>query len=359
MELLMSRMIGKLLGYPGLILLWPLIIGVVVLISIVLIGSWAIVFAPVAVIPVFLLVLWLPTFIVYNAAALVVYLIVRLGVWLLSIGWMGTQWIAGAIAVGLTVVAGYLLPNTWNSAAGLQLPIAQHRPPALAIPNGGTIAFIDQGHPETAYCDGLCLSLLIQERVKFVDVASTLREPRPLEALTGKRYSLTPQTRNCLKGMPDYTFKVDKDNRLGELIEPPVFPSEYNACLNNRDIVVKPEQQTTLVEWVGENESSRKPKAGFSGPVSVIRAVIPQGLTKPPIIREARYQSGYRYDTPLHLQPFDGWRFSPTIATTYFKEPGFLDANTPRFWSFLIGSEELGRKTALWLDGVVEQSDPN
>jgi hypothetical protein len=299
-----------------------------------------------------------PTILLYSSTALVSYLAIRQILWLLPIMKNVVQWIAGASAVGLVLAVGFHLPNSWNLAAGLVRPIPQDRPPAIAVPSGGTIALIvDNASPA---CGALCLTLLIQEKVQFVEVAAPNHEPSRLEALPGMRYSLKPETRTCLKGMRDYTFLVENADRLQQFLESDSFPIEYYTCLKQSDVLVRPEQQTTLVERIGGSEEPGDQTVGFLNRISLIRTVVPQGEGQPPKIREARYRSGYRYLEPLYFSSFQGnagmgGYFSPTIAISHFQEPGFLDWSEPRFWQSLIGSEELGRKTAAWLDGVVDK----
>ena len=353
----MLKRINAWLGFPGMVLNGLLIFG--------LIGTFgAILVAPLSMIPLIELVALLydpfPTILLYSSGALVTYLVIRQILWLMPIMKSVMQWIAGAFAVGLVVTVGFHVPSSWNQAAGLVSPVPQDRPPAIAVPSGGTIALIvDDAGPE---CGSLCLTLLIQEKVQFVEVAATQREPTRLEALPGIRYSLKPQTSTCLKGMRDYVFSGEDADRFQYFLKSDFFPIEYYSCLEQIDVIVRPERQVTLVEWIGGSEESGDQKVGFLNRISLIRTVVPQGEGQPPKIQEARYRSGYRYLEPLYFSSFQGnagmgGYFSPTIAISHFQEPGFLDWSEPRFWQLLTGSEELGRKTATWLDGVVDRGN--
>lgn len=357
-EPLMLKCIRKWLGLPGLVLMGALIFGLVGLLGTILVS-------PMATIPFFDLFALLfdpfPTVVLYSAAALLAYLGIRGILWPLPINRSVSQWMAAASAVGLIIAVGYLLPSSWNFAAGLVPPVLQSQPEAVSIPNGGAIALIDHGEAQYVRCDAICLSLLIQERVKFVEVASILRQPSLFEALPGKRYMLNALTRNCLKGKRDYAFTENEADRHEQFQGS--LPIEYDTCLDSRDVIVKPELQTTIVEWVEGDKGEDNPKPGFSGPVSIIRTIVPQS-GRQPVVHEAQYRAGYRYVTPLYLGSYagnaaSGSYFSPTISISYFREPGFPDTLEPRFWKFLTGSEELGRKTASWLDGVVERRSPD
>jgi hypothetical protein len=330
----MLKKIELWLGHPGMVLAWLLIIG--------LIGTvGAILVAPFAAIPLVRVVTLpfdpFPTVVVYSAAALAAYLVIKQMLRFLPIKASVTQWTAGISAATLVVSVGYHLPNSWNVGAGLDQRNSQDRPLAIAIPNGGTLALIDHGNPKYISSDNVCFTLLLQETVKFVEVASTLREPSPLQGLPGKRYSLKPQTRTCLKGMRDYAFSKGDKERHQEFLESAGLPIEYHSCLNEEEITLRPEQQTTIVQWLNEQGDVEGQKVGFSRPVRLFRTIVPQGDGRSPAIQEARYRSGYRYVSPLYFSSYQGNAgmgtfFSPSIATSHFVEPGSPDSSEPLFW---------------------------
>ena len=347
------------LGQPGRLLALVLAFSLVGLIG-------TIVFAGAAAIPIIGLVALpftpFPTAVLYLVATLMAYLAFREFLWRLPLSRTSAGWISAALATGSIVSTAICLPSTWNNSAGLTRPKPQSRPTAVAIPDGGTIALIDKGDPRYVGCNALCLSLLVQGRVKLVQMVSTLQEPSSLKALPGKSYSLNANSRDCLTGKPDYAFAQAEKDRQQEFITHNYLPVDYDGCLDKRDVMVTPSQQTTLVEWLGIDgeKGDGTEGVGFTGPIGLLRTIVPQGDGLPPVIREARYRSGYRYVTPLFLNPFagnagSGSYFAPSIATSYFEEPGFPDALESRFWKMLAGSEDLGITTAHWLDGIVDR----
>ena len=357
-EAVIRKKVANWLGLPGLVIMGMLVFGIGGLIGAILTSS-------IAAIPIVGLLALLfepfPTVVLYSAAALLAYVWVRTILAFLPIGQRLLQWLAAISAVVLITALGYFLPESWNASAGLVPPVPQSQPQAVDIPNGGAIAFIDHGEAQYVRCDAICLSLLMQGRVKFVEVAATLRQPSLFEALPGKRFMINAKTRDCLKGKRDYAFTENEVDRHEEFLGG--LPIEYDTCLDSENVTVRPELQTTIVEWIEVGNGENDPKPGFSGVVSIIRTIIPQRGRKPQV-HEARYRAGYRYIRPLYISSYagnaaSGSYFSPAVAISYFTEPGFPDTLEPRFWRFLKGSDEVGAKTASWLDGVVERHSPD
>ena len=141
------------------------------------------------------------------------------------------------------------------------------------------------------------------------------------------------------------------------------LPAEYGRCLDSQAVSVDPARQVTLTEWVGQDSPDDAHRLGYSGPVSVVRTVVPvAGRT--PLIQQARYRAGWRYDMPLAIWPYAGNAgfgsyFSPSIAISYFRERGFPEPFSPRYWRLLEGSEAMGHDTAAWLDTVVKRQAPS
>lgn len=352
----MLKRIEILVGQPGMVLVMGLICGLVGSLGTVLVS-------PMAAIPFLGLFAILfdsfPTVVCYCVAALFAYMGIKSLLGLLPLNRSLGQWFALASAVGLVVAVAYRLPNSWNAAAGLVPPVPQARPEAVAIPEDGVIALIEYGEAEYVRCDSPCLALLSAGKLKAVEVVATLQEPAPLAKLPGKRFTLSGRTEKCLSGQRDYTFETKDEARHNEFIRLGGLPIEYDTCLNSQDVIVDPTQQATLTEWRSSDKGADSSNPGYSGGVGVIRSVLPKN-GRDPVIREARYRSGYRYVSPLYLTSFDGNAgsgsyFSPRIALSFFQEPNFPDTLAPPFWSLLANGENLGRKTAMWLDGVVDR----
>jgi hypothetical protein len=159
--------------------------------------------------------------------------------------------------------------------------------------------------------------------------------------------------------MRDYTARGSSvKERHEDFVRLGLAPIEYDTCLDKNEISVDPSLQMTLVEWIGDSPPEQMNKPGFSGAVAVIRTVVPVN-GQAPQIRQARYREGWKYDEPLFIMPYagnagSGSYFSPSISISYFREPGFPDAFSPRFWRLLQDSEQLGQRTAALLDTLVK-----
>lgn len=345
-------------GWPGVLLIAALVIGLSGSVATILIG------APCASIPFFdlfaLLLAPFPSLACYGVAACLVFIVLRSILGLLIQRPLLAQWTAGAVAILATASAGIGLPKFYNFEAGIRAPSAQQTPAAISLARGGEVALIGNGQAPYVRCGSICLSLLVQGQADAVLAADTTDEPQSLATLPGKRFTLTTQTRACLVGKRDYTVGGwTSDARHENFIQIGAVPIEYDRCLDVQNTVVDPARQPTFVEWTGDLQT-QTPKVGYFGPVNLVRTVMPSsgGL---PIVHEARYRSGWMYDDPLFIWPYggnagSGSYFEPLISISYFREPGFPDVLSPRFWRLIQGSESMGQKTAIWLDGVVARS---
>ena len=227
-------------------------------------------------------------------------------------------------------------------------------PAAVAVPQNGALALIEDGEAEYERCGSLCWSLLIQRRVPTVIVAATPRAPALLARLPAWSFALLPDTEACLKDKRDYAFASETEARRSEFIRLGSVPIEYDLCLAKHAITLNTAAQTTLVDW--RKNERRDAEIGFFD-VGILRTSVPLGDGKVSV-HQARYRAGRRWATPLFLSPYSGnaaigARFAPTVATEYFAEKGFPDSLDARFWRLLQGSEHLGRRTAAWFDRVV------
>jgi len=353
-------MLQKLFGWMG----WPGAM-LVVLVAIGLLGSAGTVFigAPFAAIPIFdlfaLLLAPFPTLVCYAGVALLAFLVLRPTLALLVRKCLVVQWTAWILAVVATAIVGIAIPRSWNAAAGLKVTAIQNRPPAISLPRGGAIALVEWGSPDNVRCQVLCLSLLLQGQAREVDVVATEHEPPPLAVLPGKRFTLKPNTRNCLEGMRDYTrLPMSKSpERHNDFISRDFVPVEYGECLESLQVPIDTAQQVTLVDWRRPDLSEDAHRPGFFGATSLMRTVTP-AAGRPSVVHEARYRAGWRYDVPLFISPYDGnagsgTYFSPSISISYFREQGFPDVLSRRHWHLLENSESIGKATAAWLDMVV------
>ena len=352
----MIRNFFKWAGWPGTALVALLTVGVIGSVATVWVG------APMAAIPLLdflaLLLAPFPTLVCYVVVALLLYVALRLFVEAMTRQRRVSEWAAGILTLVIVTTLGIGLPRLLNAAAGLTAPPAQDAPSAVALPKGGSIALVENGDPRYARCNALCLSLLLQEQVHAVDVVETPREPAPRAVLPGRRYMLTAQTQKCLTGMRDYTvWRSSAKERHEDFVKLYFAPIEYDTCLDRHEITFDPSLQTTLVEWIGDSPPEQTNKPGFSDAVAVVRTVAPvnrQALQ----IHQTRYRAGWKYDEPLFIMPYagnagSGSYFSPSISISYFREAGFPDAFSPRFWRLLQDSEQLGQKTAALLDTLV------
>ena len=306
------------MGWPGGAIAGLVLVGLIGSAGTVWIGG------PMAAIPfldlVALLLAPFPTVVCYGLAALLAFLALRLG-----LGWTrlsqraAQRWAAGLAVLGVAMV-GFGVPLGWNFAAGIRAQTAQTLPAAVAAPRGGEIALVEQGDARYVRCEAVCLSLLLEDQAAAVEVAASLDEPAPLAVLPGRRFRLTAQTRQCLAGMRDYDGLAGQtsDERHEDFVRNGFLPAEYGRCLDSQAVSVDPARQVTLTEWVGQDSPDDAHRLGYSGPVSVVRTVVPvAGRT--PLIQQARYRAGWRYDMPLAIWPYAGNAgfgsyFSPSIA---------------------------------------------
>ncbi len=347
------------LGRPGMLLIWPMLIG--------FFGSLLTIYlAPTAAAPIFGLFALLfepfPTIFCYSAVALFAYVVLRGALWRLPLSRSIVQWVAAASAAGMVLTIGYLLPSSWNAAGGLVPPSQQSRPVAVVLPQNGVIAFVSRGYPQGGRCGPICLSLLLQNKASTVIVASVDHEPAPLESLHATKYMLNAQTKSCLTGKPDYSGYGDTESRHRDFMESDSVLLEYDDCIDSQEVTVTPANQITVVDWVDADYHGDGTTIGYSGSVSVVRTVVPQRGGQP-VIHEVRCRAGNHYVTPLFIATYagdagSGSYLAPSVAISYFQEPGCSERPYVTFWKRVAGSEDIGQKTASWLDGVVKHGPP-
>lgn len=298
-----------------------------------------------------------PTVFCYSVAGFVAYVALRPTVGLICPWPSGAQWLALAFALAAVGAVGFGAPKLLNSAVGLKTATRQMKPPPVALQRGQPIALISYGVPEYASCEALCLSLLVSGEAAAVEVASSTKEPGPMEVLGGKRFRLKSDFKGCMSGKPAYYLTANSSREVRQRLFELVLPREYAECLHVESVIVDPARQLTLVEWIGSDEIETPRRLGYSGNVAIVRTVTPS-VGRRPQVREARYRAGWKYTEPFFIFPYAGNAavgsyFSPSISIEYFQDLGFPDSLAPRLWSLISDGASLRESTTAWLDTVV------
>ncbi len=330
------------MGWPYWVLAWLLGIG--------LLGTvGAMVSAGLAMIPIIGLValIFLPfvNLAAYAAPTLGLGLLLRLLLGLVAPAWLA-QWLSVAIAVTMVGWAAFALPQAWNRGAGIQPAAAPRLPAPVTLAPGAAIAMIEQGpgdHLEWRRCESLCQTLLIEGKASAVLVAESPRLPQPGVALPAMRFTLRPDSFDCLASRkPPFAPSDPLDfAKFGSN-----YADDVKACIPGTPARLDPGAQVTLVNWDKRVEDNQR-SIGTNGFMTIM-TITPVAGTRPRIAR-AQFRSGMQYQVPLRVWPFagnasTGGFFALNLETSYFEDKGRPDdvMAAPVFWTLVSGAMPMG-----------------
>ncbi len=306
-----------------------------------------------------------PTGLLYSAAMLALYLVLRLiGGWFLTKG-RGLDVGAGLLAVVAILCVGWAVPSQLNAAAGVgNGSVAPITP--VALPESGRIALVSQGTThQWVGCQSFCIALLLSGKLQAVDIALSEGVPAPLARLQGWRITARgpagAESRACLRGRRDYSSIIRREREMrrddfkgGTSI---IWDDYVEPCFDVQPVEVDPAAQLTLVNYSRRDLEARDDRTGLNDDIELRRIIVPRGNAAP-LVREAVGRTGLGYAVPLMIWPFggtaaSGGTFTPglwqtrTMTMTYQWE---VEAN---WWPMVDGGDALLDRTVDELDALL------
>lgn len=312
-----------------------------------------------------LLFLPFPTGLLYSAAALALFLVLRVAVgWFLARG-RRLDFGVALLAVAAVLGAGWAVPSRLNAAAGVGkgsvAPIAP-----ISLPDNGRVALISQGTThQWVGCQSFCLALLLTGKLQAVDIALSKDVPAPLAKLQGWR--ITPrgpggrQSRACLRGRYDYSGIIHReralrrdDFRRGSSI---FWDRHVEPCFDVAPVLVDPAAQLTLVNYSLRDLTSSDDRNGLNDDIELRRIVQPR-TGRAPLLRQAVGRTGLGYAVPLMIWPFggnaaSGGTFSPALWQTRTMTMDYAWETEANWWPMLEDGEALLERTADDVDALL------
>lgn len=306
-----------------------------------------------------------PTGLLYSAAMLALYLVLRLLGGLFLTKGKGLDAGAGLLAVVAILGAGWAIPSRLNAAAG----VAEGSVPPIApvaLPDSGRVALVSQGTThQWVGCQSFCISLLLSGKLQAVDIALSESVPAPLAKLQGWR--ITPrgpggaESRECLRGRRDYSGIIRREREMrrddfkrGTSI---IWDHYVEPCFDVQPVEVDPAAQLTLVNYSRRDLVSSDDRYGLNDDIELRRIIMPRPGAAP-LVREAVGRTGLGYAVPLMIWPFggsaaSGGTFTPSLwqsRTMTMVYEWDVDAN---WWPMIEDGDALLDRTVDEIDALV------